>query len=164
MQQALNFRSALLAARSCSFDADVQVHYGEELFSFGLACAYETDGIAELTVTSPQTIKGIRAKIGKDGASFEFDDMAIALAPLANGNLAPMEFPRLLGTCWAKEYIRAAGTDGERFRVTYLSGYDDQELTVDVWFGLASCEPEYCEVSYNGEMLLSANITDFSMN
>lgn len=164
MQQALNFRSALLAAQSCTFDADVQVHYGEELFSFGLSCAYDTDGSAELTVTSPQTISGIRAKIGKDGTQLQYEDTAIALAPLANGNLAPMELPRLLGECWAGEYIRAAGTDGEGFRVTYLSGYDEEELAVDVWFSLDECEPEYCEVTYQGEMLISANITDFSTN
>ena len=164
MQQALDFRSALLAAQSCCFDADVQVHYAEDLFSFGLSCAYHTDSSAEMTVTSPQTISGIHAKIGKGGAQLEYEGTAIALSPLANGNLAPMELPRLLGDCLAGEYISAAGTDGNRFRVTYLHGYDDQELTFDVWFSNDACNPEYCEVSYHGEMLLSAQITDFSMN
>ena len=39
-QQALDFRTRLLEAGGCAFDADVQVSYGETAARFSMRCAY----------------------------------------------------------------------------------------------------------------------------
>ena len=42
MDQALQFRAALLAAKGCSFSAKITADYGEKVYTFGMDC--EADG------------------------------------------------------------------------------------------------------------------------
>ena len=80
---------------------------------------------------------------------------------MADGNLAPMQLPQLLVQALCADYIEAAGQEGDAVRVTYLHGYDDGELTVDIWLS-GALTPEYAEVSYQGQMFATMTITDFT--
>ena len=160
MQQALRMRTALLTAGSCTFQADISASYDDVRYDFSLDCTCDTDGAATMTVTAPQTLAGIAASIQGTQADVTYDDTSIAFGLLAGGHLAPMQLPQLLTQALAGDYIRAAGSDHDTLRVTYLHGYDDEELTVDVWFS-AACLPQYAEVTYDGQTLLTAAITNF---
>lgn len=161
MQQALRLRTELLQAGGCRYAADVSVHYDDVRFDFSLDCVCRSDGAAQMTVRAPQTLAGIAAELEADSARVEFEDTAVAFGLMADGNLAPMQLPQLLVQALCADYIEAAGRDGEGLRVTYLHGYDDAELTVDVWLS-AALVPETAEVSYQGQMLASMTITDFT--
>lgn len=159
MQQALDFRTALLEAGGCTFQADLTAHYEDKAYAFSLDCTYDQEG-AELTILEPQTLAGISATVSKDGTELEYDGVSLALGDLAGGNLAPMALPWLLGSGWTGGYIAAAGEDGDLSRLTYKLGYDRQELTLDTWLDGESC-PVRCEVSYEGQMLLEADLSHF---
>lgn len=139
----------------------VRVDYGEEAADFSLACTYDTEGTASMELTAPETLAGIRAVTDREGTYVEFEDVRLALADAADGRLAPMASPRLLGSCWQEAYISATCTEDGNLRVTYLSGYDKDELTVDCWFTPDSV-PVHAEVSYGGLTILQADITAFS--
>lgn len=139
----------------------VRVDYGEEAADFSLACTYDTEGTASMELTAPETLAGIRAVTDREGTYVEFEDVRLALADAADGRLAPMSSPRLLGSCWQEAYISATCTEDGNRRVTYLSGYDKDELTVDCWFTPDNV-PVHAEVSYGGLTILQADITAFS--
>lgn len=162
-QKALNFRTALMDAGGCSFTAEVAADYGSRVYTFTLDCDYTVDGEAHLTVTSPETISGISATVSADGAQVEFDGASLDFGQMANGYVAPMAVPWLLGNCWLREYISNAGSDGELERITYLQGYNEAELTLDTWLD-ADGTPVRCEVSWDGTRCLTVTLSDFQLN
>ena len=71
----------------------------------------------------------------------------------------PVAAPWLLVQCWTGEYIAYAGSDGDMERITYLRGYNDEEVAVDTW--LQNGIPTYAEVSYGGVRCLTITISKF---
>ena len=164
MQDALDFRAALLTAGGCSFTANVSVNYGDAAVKFTLACEYDIEDGAKLCVSAPDTIAGIEASVSGEDAAITFEDTQLALENLAGSNLAPLAAPFIVGRCWAQGYIDAAGKEDAYLRVTYLDGYGAQELTVDTWFLAESGWPVRAEIASGGETLLKLELTNFTMD
>lgn len=163
MQDALDFRTALLSAGGCSFTASVAADYGETVSKFTLECRYDPAQGAHLRVTAPESIAGIEADVTGEDAALSFAGTELALGDLAKGNLAPLAAPLILARCWAEGYIDAAGREDACLRVTYLDGYGQKELTVDTWFLADSGWPARAEISYDGQTLLRLELTNFTM-
>ena len=161
-QQALDLRTALMEAGGCRFTAEITADYGDRVYAFTLACGYTVDGEAALTVTEPETIAGITATVSADGATVEFDGAALDFGQMANGYVAPLAAPWILGNCWTSEYIQSAGADGDFQRVTYLQGYNEAELVLDTWLDSHNT-PVYCEISWDGSRCLTVTLTDFRL-
>lgn len=159
MQQALDFRTNLLSASGCTFSCDVTADVGGAVYEFSMDCAY-SDGQGSFTVTAPESIAGIGATVDDDGATLHFDDVALTLGEMAEGRLAPLGVPWLLGSAWQSDYISAAGTENGLCRVTILKGYDDDEITVDTY--LAEGVPVCAEASVGGKRVLTVEISDFA--
>lgn len=159
----LTFRTALLQSGGCSFSAAITADYGESDASFTLDCVFSPETGASVTVTEPESIAGIQAQVKDTAASVSYDGMQLGLGSLANGNLAPLAAPYVLGQCWAGEYIDATGTEDGLLRTTYRMGYEEKELVVDTWFSQEPFTPVRAELSYEGRMVLRADISAFSM-
>lgn len=163
VQEALDFRTSLLAADSCTFTADVTADYGQRVGNFTLECAYtpETNG-AELTVTSPDSIAGISAAVDGDKANVIFEDVSLELGTLAGGQVAPLQLPQLLGDAWTYGYVDSQSEEGDGILVTYRSGYDDEELLVFTRFD-SSMTPIQAEVYCDGICVLTAALADYQV-
>ena len=159
-QEALDLRTDLLEAGGCRFRAVIGADYGDRVYSFTVSCAYDTDGITELTVLQPEEIAGISAKIFDSSAIVEFEDLELDFGVMANGVVSPMKACSILGRCWSASYISCGGSDGELKRITYLDGYEEKELTVDTWLD-SSGAPVYAEISYDGARCLTLQLSDF---
>lgn len=157
-QQALDFRTGLMEAGGCSFTAAVRADFGDRIYSFTLACQYSEEE-AQLEVLEPENIAGVKAAVSDDGAQIEFEDIALDFGQLANGHVSAVAAPWLLARCWEGAYIAWSGPDGGQERVTYLRGYNDEEVTVDTWF--LDGVPTYAEVTCDGTRCLTAEITEF---
>lgn len=160
-QQALDFRTALMQESGCSFTAQVTASQQDKVYNFTMQCRYQ-DGAGELTVTEPSSIAGIQAVVEEDGTRLAFDGAELDFGKLANGLISPVAAGWLLAECWHSGYIAYAGADAAQQRVTYLRGYNEEELTVDTWF--TGQTPTYAEVLWNGSRCLTVTITNFQMN
>ena len=156
-QPPLTFRTALLQSGGITAD------YGESAASFTLDCVFSPETGASVTVTEPESIAGIQAQVKDTAASVSYDGMQLGLGSLANGNLAPLAAPYVLGQCWAGEYIDSTGTEDGLLRTTYRMGYEEKELVVDTWFSQEPLAPVRAELSFEGRMVLRADISAFSM-
>lgn len=162
-QPPLTFRTALLQSGGCSFTAAITADYGESAASFTLDCVFSPETGASVTVTEPESIAGIQAQVKDTAASVSYDGMQLGLGSLADGNLAPLAAPYVLGQCWAGEYIDATGTEDGLLRTTYRMGYEEKELVVDTWFSQEPLAPVRAEISFEGRMVLRTDISAFSM-
>ena len=159
MQKALNFRTKLMQSEGCAFTADILADYGHKVYEFSVYVEADSD-VTNLTVVEPEELSGISAQISEHGTKIVFDDIALDFGELANGYVSPVLAPWLLGQCWRSEYISSVGRDGEMERVTYLKGYDDQELTVNTWLDTGGI-PVRAEVIFGSKRCLNIAIRDF---
>ena len=51
-------------------------------------------------------------------------------------------------------------TAAAKTEITYLDGYDDDQLTVDTWLNSEEI-PVYAEITYDGTRCLTLQLTDF---
>ncbi len=158
LQTALAFRTKLLESGGCRFTCQVQADYGEKIYSFSMNCAFDGED-GEMTILAPEAIAGIHAEIDGENATLSFDGASLEYGELANGYVAPLTVPWLLGSAWAGDYISLTGTEGDLTRVTWLKGYNEEELTIDTW--LQEGIPTYAEVSHGGRRVLAVTIQDF---
>lgn len=163
MQQALDFRAALLSAQGCDFTAHVTLDYGESVTKFTLACTYDVQKGLHLRVVEPQSIAQIEADVCGEEAVITFEDAQLALDSLADGNLTPLSAPFLVCKSWLEGYIDAAGRQDEQLRVSYLSGYGSKELTIDTWFLAQTGWPIRAEIAHDGITVLKLELTNFTM-
>ena len=149
-----------LARKHIQFALDHQNDSLEQLAAYLRRCAYSApDGIT-MTLTAPETLSGMTARVDSSGAKLVFDGAEIGFSTLAGGRLAPMAAPWVLADCWANGYIAWSGMEGDLLRVTYRTGYGTDELQADVWFD--GGVPARAELSYEGALLLSAELTNFT--
>lgn len=162
IQESLDFRVQLLDSASCGYTADVRADFGDRSARFTLDCGYQPqDGTASLTVTGPDTIAGITATVAGGDAAVSFDGLRLELGTLANGRVAPLQFPKLLGDAWAYGYIESQAKLTDGWLTSYRSGYGDDELLIYTWFN-EQLLPTEAEIYYEGERLFSAGLTGFT--
>lgn len=158
---AIEFRAGLVQAGGCTFQAEVEADFGENVERFTLECDAAAGGAVDLTVLSPETLAGITATVSEAGGKITYDGMAMDFGLLANGNVIPAAAPALAVRCWTSEYIASVGEEEGLCRVTYEKDYDEKKLIVDTWYenGIPIC----AEVCYNNQRILKMTISEFSL-
>ncbi len=159
LSDALNFRTKLLGSNGCTFTCHVDADYGDGVHSFSMDCDFEGESCS-FTITAPDSIRGISAKVEDDGSELSFEDLRLEYGTLANGYVAPLTAPWIIASAWTEGYIDHAGRDGEDYVLVIRKGYDKEELTVISW--LRHGVPVHAEVLYQGEKVLTVKIENFS--
>ena len=155
MQEALQFRTALLGAPACSFTLELTAQGENE------ACAVSQDGTTEVTVLSPEEIAGVSAAVGDGGAAVRYEGVRLDFGELS-GSVTPVGAPGLLYAAWTGGYIAAAGQEDDATLTRYLLGSGSDERQVDTWFD-ATGAPVACEVVEGGVTVLQCRITDWRL-
>lgn len=161
MQEALQFRTALLGAPACSFTLELTAQGENEAFACTLACAVSQDGTTEVTVLSPEEIAGVSAAVGDGGAAVRYEGVRLDFGELS-GSVTPVGAPGLLYAAWTGGYIAAAGQEDDATLTRYLLGSGSDERQVDTWFDAAGI-PVACEVVEGGVTVLQCRITDWKL-
>lgn len=161
MQEALQFRTALLGAPACSFTLELTAQGENEAFACTLACAVSQDGTTEVTVLSPEEIAGVSAAVGDGGAAVRYEGVRLDFGELS-GSVTPVGAPGLLYAAWTGGYIAAAGQEDDATLTRYLLGSGSDERQVDTWFD-ATGAPVACEVVEGGVTVLQCRITDWRL-
>lgn len=158
-QQALDFRQKMLGG-ACSFQAKITADYEDYVCEFSLFCTHSPDGGTDMTILTPETLEGLRAHAGGDGMKVVFEDTEAAFGSLAGRSLSPMAAVQMAASAWESGYISLTGTEEGLVHVTYLLGYDDDELTVDTWLDKGA--PVRAELAADGRTFLYLRLTDFT--
>lgn len=161
MQEALQFRTALLGAPACSFTLELTAQGENEAFACTLACAVSQDGTTEVTVLSPEEIAGVSAAVGDGGAAVRYEGVRLDFGELSS-SVTPVGAPGLLYAAWTGGYIAAAGQEDDATLTRYLLGSGSDERQVDTWFDAAGI-PVACEVVEGGVTVLQCRITDWRL-
>lgn len=70
---------------------EVTADYGSSVYDFTLDVVWQKEGETTLTVTAPELVAGITARIGPDGGYLEYDGASLGIGTVAGDGLSPLE-------------------------------------------------------------------------
>ena len=158
----MELRSRLLTAESVSFRMDISADHGDTLDLFSMECSADREGTVFFTVTSPDTISGITGKITGEKGTLTFDETVLYFPLLTREQISPISSPWLLLKTLRSGYLRAAGMEDGKIRLTVDDSYEDDSLHLDIWLNEEKV-PERAEVLSEGTMILSLIVKDFQI-
>lgn len=162
LERGLELRSRLQKAASTSFEAEITADYGEKIYTFSMSCEGKNNGDLLFTVTKPETIAGITGRFDHEGGALTFDEHALHLGLLADGQTTPVAASWIVYKSILGGYLTCAGLEDGSVRLTIDDSYADDALTVDVWLDENDL-PASAQILYKGRSFLSLSIKNFQI-
>lgn len=159
LNQALEFRDALLSANGCSFCAEVTADYGDSLHCFKMNCQADSSGTLSFEVIQPESIAGIKGTISDSGGEINFEDQALYFPLLTDDLLTPASAPWIFLRTLRSGYITSACSEEKYLHLTIDDSYADDALTLDIW--ISEEEPVQADIFHDGRRILSISIENF---
>ncbi len=154
-------RRTLAAAQKAAVTADVTANLGNERFSCTLACTVTADETA-VELIAPETVAGIRAIVGRDAASIEYEGLSLGLGGWTPDTSPVTALPLLLNALRAGSVLRGwTEREGEQ-TLLVRDYYVTDDTTLTVWFDDGGLLPVRAEFVCGGETVLRCEILDFT--
>lgn len=110
---AARIRGEYLSLAGWKGNMDVTVEYEDRFFDFSLAVTWEREGETVLTITAPELVAGITARIVDGEGYLTYDGASLSTGPITGEGLTPMEaVPFLMEQVTTGYMARCALADG----------------------------------------------------
>lgn len=151
-----DFQTALAAAQTVSFTAEVRAEFSDKTEEYTLNYTKDADGAA-VEVEKPELLAGLRARVGKDASALEYDGAALDTGVL-EGGLTPVGALPALESAMAGGHLDLVWKEGE---LTAAQITPTDQLTVTVWFdgGMNPCR---AELQSSGKVVVYCDIINFT--
>ncbi|CUQ28279.1 Uncharacterised protein [Flavonifractor plautii] len=100
-QLALDIRGEYLEMGGCTASLELTADYGQRVYTYGIGLNYASEGETTLTITAPENIAGVTARILEGETALEYDGMRVETGPAgsrspprARGGSAPFGLTR----------------------------------------------------------------------
>lgn len=168
-QHAAVIRGEYLSMTAWSATVDLSASYGEQVFDFTVDAAWEKEGDLVITVTEPDLLSGITARIRDGETVLEYDGAGVSLGMLDISGLTPVTALPALMECVTKGYMARCGWSGEGEGKTLVILCRDPDRSpgegteYTLYFDPATHALLRAEVSVDGALCLTAALRDFTM-
>ena len=168
-EEARQVRTEFLAASSCTGTAEVTADYGQRVYEFTLDFSWVKDGETVLTLTAPEEVAGLTARIAQGQTRLEFDGVSLDTGELTGEGLTPMELvPALME--WTRTGFMAQCAYEDRNEVPALRvQFRDPDMQAGTgtectaWFARTDHALLRAELFWNGELVLSGDFINFTL-
>ena len=162
---ALDIRSRYLALETCTAQASITADYGQRVYQYELTAEVSKDETL-LTLTAPETVAGVTARVSGEDSVLEFDGMSVETGPLNEDGLTPVSaLPALLETV-RSGYITACTLeeDGALLRVDFGDPEQNSGSGTEtaLWFDAETYALTRAEISADGFRVISCAFSEFS--
>lgn len=164
---ALALREEYQALAGWSAAVDLSVCYTETVYDFSMEVQWRRDGETVLTVTAPELVAGVTARIAQGETVLEYDGAGLSLGLLDGDGLTPVSAVTAFMEQIEKGWMAKCAWSGENGELLQIS-FRDPELEADtgtqflLTFDRASRALLSAEVSTAGETVLTAGIRNFT--
>jgi len=168
-QAASLIRAEYLSMTGWSATANLTVDYGERVFAFTVDARWQRDGETVLTVTKPDLLAGITARIEDGEGRLEYDGAGLSIGLLDEDGLTPIAVLPVLMEHITEGYMAQCDWEAEGERRLLRVVCRDPELKelegteYTLWFDPDTHALLRAEVSVAGATRLSVALTDFTM-
>lgn len=162
MQEALDFRTALMEAGGCTYSLTMTVEQEERVYTFAGQCNYQAEKGAEMVLTAPEELSGISLTVDAAGTAVSLEEVAVEIGAVAGQRIRPLEVPLLLGDCWESAYIASCGREEDQLLAVYTFGYGTDQLEIHTWLDEQTGCPDQWEIYHEDKRIVYGGIEDFS--
>ncbi len=167
-EEALALRETYQALAGWSASADLSVCYTETVYDFSLDAQWRRDGETVLTVTAPELVAGITARVAQGETVLEYDGAGLSLGLLDDSGLTPVSAVTACMEQIQRGWMAKCAWAGENDAHLQISFQDpEREDNAGAQFLLTFDRAGYAllsaEVSAQGRTVLSAQFSDFTM-
>lgn len=166
---AMEIREAYLAMEGCSAALEVTADYGQRVYQYGLELDYRREGESLLTLTAPEEVAGITARLAAGETALEYDGVRVETGPLDPSGLSPVEAAPALLECAASGFLaecameELAGEDALRMLCREPDQPAGTGLEYSLWFDPDTGALLRGEVSQDGFTVVQCVFSDFQM-
>ncbi|MDE6841073.1 MAG: hypothetical protein K2P49_09545 [Oscillospiraceae bacterium] len=167
-EAALALRETYQALAGWSAGVDVSVCYSETVYDFTLDVQWRREGETVLTVTAPELLAGITARLAQGETVLEYDGAGLSLGLLDQSGLTPVSAVTGIMAQIEKGYMAKCAWAGENDGLLQITFQDPEaEPGAGTQFLLTFDRAGYAllsaEVSVAGTTVLTAQTHDFTM-
>ena len=169
-QLALDIRGEYLAMERCSAQLEVVADYGQRVYEYTMDLTCDTDGETVLTVTAPENIAGVTARIQAGETALEYDGARIETGPLNEAGLSPVDAVPALMDYLRQGYIAECGmeggeTEGRLLRLVCREpeGTAGEGLEGSLWLDPSTHALVRGELAQDGFTVIQCEFTHFEM-
>lgn len=165
---ALALRETYQALAGWSATVDVSVCYTDTVYDFSLDAQWRRGGETVLTVTAPELVAGITARIAQGETVLEYDGAGLSLGLLDGSGLTPVSAVTACMEQIQRGWMAKcawAGENGEHLQISFQD--PEREDNAGTQFLLTFDRAGYtllsAEVSAQGQTVLHAQFSNFTM-
>ena len=148
---------------TAQMEAEVTFHTTQEDRAFTLQCAFTPES-STVTVTAPETVKGITATVSGDELTIAYDGAVLSAG--SAGTLGPVNalpwLLRAIGSGYLLEEGRESLDGTDCYRLTLDVGTAAAPLKCTAWLDAETLLPRYAEFAADGAVVVSAKLLAFS--
>ena len=146
-------------AESISFNADVRAEYSDKTAEFTLRYTQNADS-ADVEITQPETVAGIKAHIAGDALSLEYDGAMLDIGSFGDTALSPMSALPLLVQSVSDAHIDITWREDDMIAARLVPSED---MNVTLWLS-DELVPLNAEISYKEQTVIFIDISDWEIN
>lgn len=162
LDMATELRKQLINANQCEFNTTVFAYYSDEIYQFQMDCSVDNAGTLAFTVTAPESIAGITGQVGNDGAALTFDDEVLAFPVIADNRLSPVSAPWVFYNTLRCGYLSGSMETTDGALLSMDDSFQENPLHLEIQAD-TNCIPIHAQIYYQQNMVLSLEISDFSV-
>ena len=163
---ALSVRGEYLEMTQWRARVTLTADYGQRVYQYELEASSGPEETV-LTLTAPETVAGISARLEEGESTLEYEDLCLGAGTLSSQQVSPMAaLPRLMSALrdgWLLEEGQEEWNGVPCLRLTVdQSGPGDGKILSTLWLDTAGGMPLRGEIAVEGEIILTAEFTSFS--
>lgn len=168
-QQVLALRTDYLEADGCTAKLTVKADYGQRVYAYDVEVVV-AGGESVLTVTAPEELAGITARLTDGQSQLEYDGAVLETGPLSEDGLTPLSAVPALLECARSGFIHSSTAErlGERETLRVLCRDPEQPAgkgrEVSLWFDSASRALIQGEIHLDGYRVILCEFESFTLN
>ena len=153
------FARSVAESDSVSFSADVRAEYSDKTAEFTLRYAQSADS-AEVEISEPETVAGIKARVTGDALSLEYDGAILDIGSFGDTELSPMSALPLLVRSMTDAHIDITWREDDMIAARLVPSDD---MLVTLWLS-NELVPLNAEISYKEQTVIFIEINDWEVN
>lgn len=162
-EMALAIRGEYLEASTWTAEVELTADYGQRVYQYTLTAS--DDGTQTLlTLTAPETVAGITARLEEEKGVLEYDGMIVETGPLDDQGLTPVSALPVLMETVRSGYISTCNLEEEQLRVSYCDPEEEPGVGREVvlWFDGQTHALLRGEINVDGVRVIESQFLNFT--
>ena len=166
-QLTLDIRGEYLALERVTARMEVGADYGRRVYAYTMDLDWQREGDTTVTVTAPETVAGITARISAGETFLEYDGVSLETGPLDESGLSPVGAGIFLMKAATEGFIAESGFDilegRECLRLLCWDpeGVPGEGTECTLWFDKDTHDLLRGEISVDGQRVIECTFTTF---